>query len=66
MSQGVIVPTSIKPKPNAPNEFIKSPFLSSPAAIPSLFLKIKPLNLNDSDEFYGEKVDQLDLVYIKV
>jgi hypothetical protein len=54
---GVIVPTSIKPNPNAPNESIKSPFLSSPAAIPSLFLKVRPLNLNASEEFlYGKRM----------
>jgi len=32
----VIVPTSRKPKPKAPKQSIKSPFLSSPAAVPSL------------------------------
>ena len=47
---GVIVPTSIKPKPNAPNEFIKSPFLSNPAAIPSLFLNLRPLKVNEVSE----------------
>jgi hypothetical protein len=38
----VIVPTSRKPKPNAPKQSIKSPFLSSPAAVPSLFEKFRP------------------------
>jgi len=34
---------------------MKSPFLSSPAAIPSLFLKVKPLNSIDSEEsVYGK------------
>ena len=44
-AKGVIVPTSIKPNPNAPNESIKSPFLSKPAAIPSLFLKTRSSSL---------------------
>ena len=36
------MPTSKKPNPNSPNELIKSPFLSRPAAVPSLFLKFIP------------------------
>ena len=44
-ANGVIVTTSIKPNPNAPNESIKSPFLSKPAAIPSLFLNTRSLSL---------------------
>jgi hypothetical protein len=47
----------MKPKPNAPKELKKSPFLSRPAAIPSLFLKIKPLNSNDSNaSFFGKSI----------
>ena len=42
--RGVTVPTSKKPKPNSPKQSIKSPFLSSPAAVPSLFLNISPCN----------------------
>ena len=40
------MPTSKKPNPNSPNESIKSPFLSKPAAVPSLFLKVIPKKLN--------------------
>ena len=54
-AKGVIVPTSIKPKPKAPKQSIKSPFLSSPAAMPSLFLKVSPLKFNDVPESWYEK-----------
>jgi hypothetical protein len=41
-AKGVMVPTSIKPNPRAPRESIKSPFLSRPAATPSLLAKSIP------------------------
>ncbi|CSE04834.1 Uncharacterised protein [Vibrio cholerae] len=41
---GVTVPTSTNPKPIAPNASMHSPFLSSPAAKPTGFLKVKPMH----------------------
>ena len=46
--RGVIVPTSINPNPNAPKQSIKSPFLSSPAAVPRRFEKVIPPNICSS------------------
>ena len=47
-ASGVTVPTSMKPKPSAASPSMQRPFLSSPAARPTRFGKVRPASVTGS------------------
>ena len=64
----MVVPISIKPKPRESKTSTKSPFLSRPAATPSVFLNSNPKYFRGTKFVFltGKKVskDQLNLIFL--